>query len=81
MLIFHQFPDKKHAEDFAAAVRDTYGRETHVCDSQEESDYLDPFPFKLTPPIVLVEREYGFVTEAWPLPQLTKKFHGVFAGT
>ena len=81
MLIFDQFPDKKHAEDFAAAVRDTNGRATIVCDTQDESDYHDPFPFKLTPPIVLVEREYGIVTSEWPLPQFAKNFHGVFAGT
>ena len=56
MLIFDRFGTRQAAEDFAAAVALEHGLDGRVCDSQEESDTHDPFPFVLTPPIVLIDR-------------------------
>jgi hypothetical protein len=82
MLIFDQFPTRKRAEDFAGHLRDTFGRATRVCDSQEESNKHDPFPFELQPPIVLVERdvEIGSKLES-KIERLVAQFDGAFAGT
>jgi hypothetical protein len=50
MLIFDNFATRKQAEAFAAA------HNGQVFDSQEESNAVDPFPFELRAPIVLIDR-------------------------
>jgi hypothetical protein len=80
MLIFDKFKDRSKADEFSAA---TNGK---VYDNQEASNAVDPFPFQLIPPIVLVETvlqadgnldlkaEDGII-------RLVKTFKGTFAGT
>ena len=83
MLIFDTFPNHEQADAFAIHVRDTFGRATRVCASQEESDRHDPFPFLLQPPIVLVQRdesERGPQLES-EIQRSVTQFHGKFAGT
>jgi hypothetical protein len=83
MLIFHEFPDAKQADDFALHVRDTFGRTTIVCESQEMSNKYDTFPFELKPPIVLVQRdELDKGPQLEPqIEKLVEEFNGRFAGT
>jgi hypothetical protein len=80
MLIFDQFPNRSYAEQFASAVRGSFGRTSIVCDSQNEADQHDPFPFELKPPIVLVERNQNRAGES-PIEKLAVEFEGRFAGT
>lgn len=82
MLIFDRFPDHKHADAFAIAVRDTFRRSTQVFDSQKKSNAVDPFPFELQPPIVLVERDSpdGEQLER-QIEKYVLEFNSVFAGT
>ena len=80
MLIFDQFPDRSKAEAFAQKVRDDYQRTAHVCDSQEESNVIDIFPFELFPPIVLVSRNDDCSGET-VIEILATHFGGSFAGT
>jgi hypothetical protein len=56
MLIFNRFQCLNDAERFAVAVKETFNLGATVYDSQDRSNSVDPFPFELTPPIVLVER-------------------------
>jgi hypothetical protein len=56
MIIFDSFPSRENAEKFASAVSARFNRQTHVCDSKKEADAVDPHPFNLFPPIVMVER-------------------------
>lgn len=82
MLIFHRFKDLKQADDFAICVRDTFGRASRIFNSQEESDKFDPFPFELSPPIVLIERDGDDGLELEPkIEKLVEEFNGSFAGT
>jgi hypothetical protein len=55
MFIFHCFKSRHNAERFAIKVG-KLNIQTMICDSQSESDSIDPFPFELEPSIVLVER-------------------------
>lgn len=80
MLIFDKFPTRSHADQFASAVRGSFGRSVVVCESQEESNRHDPFPFELKPPIVLVERNEAYSGEE-PIERLVVEFEGTFAGT
>lgn len=59
-LVFDSFPDREHAERFAAAVNRVEPElATKVLATVAASDALVIFPFKLTPPIVHVERPYS----------------------
>jgi hypothetical protein len=60
MLIFDRFVTREHAENFARSAGERFGLGATVHDTQEESNAIDPFPFALTPPIVLVERPEPF---------------------
>jgi hypothetical protein len=81
MLIFDRFSTREMAEEFAKAVTEQYNRSATVYNSQEESDEVDPFPFQLSPPIVLVERlEIGDELED-EIEDLVQGFGGEFAGT
>ena len=55
MLIFHRFPSRALAEDFANTAK-RFGLVATIYRTQAESGKVDPYPFKLRPPIVLVER-------------------------
>lgn len=81
MLIYDSFPSRAKAEAFAKRTALEFGRETHICDSQEQSDKIDPFPFALYPPIVLVERDYDAFSHERMIDTKAAKFGGKFAGT
>lgn len=91
MLIFDRFPSREQATAFARSVRES-GLQASVYDSQEISNRVDPFPFKLDPPIVLIERpplavdatEQDFDARSdreEKLRSLVSRFGGHFAGT
>lgn len=80
MLIFDQFQTQGDAEKFADHAK-SLGRQAFVCASQEESNKHDPFPFKLTPPIVMVERRENDVAAEKLLEEKVDEFNGAFAGT
>lgn len=77
MLIFDSFPSRKHAEKFVNAIWKRFYLSCQIHDSQDASNKADLFPFKLYPPIVLVERGY----KEEEVEQLVDKFEGRFAGT
>jgi hypothetical protein len=85
-LIFDNFPSKQVAEAFRNHVRKTYGQESQIFDSQAEANAHDPFPFKLVPPIVHVDRlehdnsdvEINIETN---IEKSVRIFGGQFAGT
>jgi hypothetical protein len=81
MLIFDGFSSKEKAEDYARAVTEKFKRSATVYDSQEQSNAVDPFPFELSPPIVLVERlEIGDELED-EIEDMVHGYGGEFAGT
>jgi hypothetical protein len=81
MLIFDGFGSRVKAEKFAKVVTEKLKRSATVYDSQEQSNVVDPFPFQLFPPIVLVERlELGDEQEA-EIEDLVMRFGGTFACT
>lgn len=85
-MIFDGFPTRADAEAFASHVKEEFGREATVHDSQEESDEEDEFPFELTPPIVLVDRRYSSKGRLRSngegrIERRVEKFNGRFAGT
>lgn len=79
MLIFDSFPSVLKAETFADHVRMKHGLSANVYDSQEQSDDVDPFPFELVAPIVLIERTEDKKEKEVAL--LVIAFDGKFAGT
>ncbi len=81
MLIFDKFVTARRAKPFAADVAKQFQREAVVCDSQDESDKHDPFPFVLSPPIVLVQRDYDTYANEPEIRRLAAKHGGCFAGT
>lgn len=81
MLIFDNFSSMENARAFAMYVRDEFNRGTRVCNSQEESNQYDPFPFLLHPPIVLVQRDHGSGSVEDKIETMVNHFSGEFAGT
>lgn len=79
MLLFDQFKSEKDAADFVAKVKNDYGLEGAVYDNQEQSDAVDPFPFVLTAPIVLIPRTNPVKEQ--DIIVLAEQFCGSFAGT
>lgn len=59
-LIFDSFPNHATATAFAVAVRTLEPElEVTICETVDESDDVNLFPYLLTPPIVHVERPYS----------------------
>jgi hypothetical protein len=79
MYIFHKFPSVLKAQEFAVRMRIRYEMKAKVYSSQDESDKVDPFPYVLTPPIVLVSRKKRM--ELDELSNIAVLFNGEFAGT
>lgn len=79
MLIFDHFPNKLNAEAFSETIFIMLGLKTIICDNQEESNKIDPFPGKLIPPIVLVERTTFKIENK--MIKTVLQFKGNFAGT
>lgn len=80
MLIFDRFETMEQARQFALKATAETGLGAVVCESQEESDGIDPFPFELVPPIVLVDRHDSGSVEQLVM-RLAPEFGGEFAGT
>lgn len=80
MLIFDGFPNRNAAEGFSQHIQAEYKRDAKVYDSQADSNAVDPFPFRLNPPIVLVERKDDYSDEE-EIERSVKNFNGSFAGT
>lgn len=86
MLIFDRFPSRAKAEQFATTVEKEFGLATQICESQQESDRIAPFPFRLALPIVLVKRPEGYdmedlLKEERVVEERVRTFGGIFAGT
>ena len=91
MLIFEKFENVEKAETFAQAIRTEFFRKAIVCNSQEESDKFDVFPYELKPVIVLVERiDYEEDMDGKAVDQIEREteiekfvesYGGEFAGT
>lgn len=79
MLIFDSFTYREQAEKFAKDVLDKHGLQAEVFDSQKESNAVDPFPFVLEAPIVLVQRANPSIEDE--VIKLAKLHTGDFAGT
>lgn len=79
MLIFDSFPERLAASAFAEAVQVRTGLAATVYDSQEQSNNVDPFLFKLVPPIVLVERSNS--EQEQTVARVVAAFGGKLAGT
>ena len=84
MIIFHQFPSTETAEAFVIAVREQFALEGSVHATQDEANIIDPFPFQLIPPIVLIERADDIDDEndlEREVEAAVAAFGGEFAGT
>lgn len=79
MLIFHKFPSREHADAFARSVSERVKFSASVYATQDESNAVDPFPYDLTPPIVLVGRGDFGIEEA--IRARVQDFGGKSAGT
>jgi len=79
MLVFHEFPSLQHAEAFARSVTEQEKLPASFHATQGESNAVDPFPFELVPPIVLVGRGKFAIEEA--IKVRVEDFGGEFAGT
>jgi hypothetical protein len=86
VIIFDEFETREAAERFARAVEDKYHLNTRVCNTQQESNEYDYFPYKLTGFIVLVDRivdennDIQFAKER-PLERMVRRYGGTWAGT
>jgi len=80
MLIFDNFDSLESAQKFAAHVRSRFRKEATVCETREQFDKLDLFPFELVTPIVAVERDDIAVVEQ-SIEDTVEEFGGQFAGT
>jgi hypothetical protein len=82
-LIFHRFVNEMAATAFGVSMRSAWpDLEWSLCSSQEHSNAIDPFPWKLTPPIVLVDRPHDEDEETERAIEALAVGHGaVFAGT
>ena len=83
MMIFDSFPSPQQAADFARDIESRFRLTSQAFLSQEESNKYDAFPFRLNPPIVLVERPNIDDREHFEqlIEKSAQKFHGKFAGT
>jgi hypothetical protein len=79
MLIFHKFSSLEQAAAFARSVTQREKLPASFHATQDESNAVDPFPFELLPPIVLVGRGDLGIEEA--LRVRVQDFGGEFAGT
>ena len=80
MLIFDDFLSERTAQKFAGACKRRFAKDAIVCQNQDESDAIDPFPFALRPPIVLVERDAAVELED-EIIQEVESFKGRYFGT
>jgi hypothetical protein len=63
MLIFDGFPSREKADAFVKSVTERERLLATVYATRDESNKVDPFPHKLTPPIVLIEHCDAIIEE------------------
>jgi len=80
MLIFDRFKSREQALAFQRHVEIAFARKTWFCETHEEADEIDLFPFRLYPPIVLVDR-WADREEEREIERSVQAFDGRFAGT
>ncbi len=78
MLIFDRFPSQEIAETLLELCKEVK-IECYLCQKQEDSDHIDPFPYTLYPPIVLIER--GRAEWEKRVIGVFQKYGARFAGT
>ena len=79
MLIFHKFPNRAAAVDFAAEVESIIGRKASIFDDARQAAKVALFPYAITPPVVLVDRFDDNSGEDTVI-ELGEQFGGTFAG-
>jgi hypothetical protein len=79
-LIFDGFKSRAQTLAFRRHVELVFARKTWLCETQEEAYEIDPFPFQLFPPIILVARRDDYEGED-EIEESVKSFGGLFAGT
>jgi hypothetical protein len=94
-MIFDNFPTREQADNFAAEIKQRFFCRVDVFGSQEDMEtpapaafggnrdsklLWDVFPFQLTAPIVLVDRD-GDYTQELQIEKAVVLFGGTFAGT
>jgi hypothetical protein len=85
-LIFDRFPRRKKAEAFLRFVKETYGLDGQVFDDEQTASYYDPFPSRVDPPIVHINRPMDLrgpdrIEVETLIIEAVSKFGGTFAGT
>lgn len=82
-MIFDRFPTRERGEAFRAAVKVEIGLDGQVFDTVAAAQEHDPFPFRLDPPIVHIDRSGEGLTGAVEkrVIALAASFGGTFAGT
>jgi len=80
-MIFDRFPSKRKAADFAVDVYTRFGLGVQIHTSEESARYVvHPFPCRLKPPVVLVDRSDDEPLEK-TVEGLVNDFGGTYAGT
>lgn len=78
-LIYDRFPAFENAAKFARVVARDFALDVSVFTDADEARQVDPFPFELEPPVVLVSRS-DEATER-KVTNLVAAYHGHWAGT
>jgi len=79
-LIFDNFTSLANAAAFAGEAKTRFGRDAAIYTNADEAAEAGFFPFVLTAPVVLVDRDEDYADED-TLRTLVKNFQGEFAGT
>jgi hypothetical protein len=74
-----EFDSIHDAKDFVAEVREQFGLDGRVYDSEEEAALAHPFPFRQIPPVAHVDRTYDDTEDK--VEALASTFNGEFIGT
>lgn len=77
--IYHDFPNREAARNFADAVYAAQPFGISIFDSEEEASMHDPFPYALNVPIVHVDATELLSEDA--TETLAHSFGGRYAGT
>jgi hypothetical protein len=79
-MIFDRSPSRERAEAFRAAVKAAVGLDGQIFDTEAAAHEHDPFPWRLDPPIVHVDRCDDLDVED-RVERRVALFGGTFAGT
>jgi hypothetical protein len=78
-LIFNEFVNVDRAREFVATVRERFGLEGQVFESEDDAHVHDPFPWVQEPPVTHIDRT-DLATEEQVIA-LACEFGGTFLGT